>query len=489
MALTVTENSVRQINAALLSLEKKIGETNNEKAQDKQTVQMELKNVQYNFRAPLRQDGISVGLDTTGVWEGTARTATSAGNAITADSAETADKVKNALTINGKTYDGSSAINAGVQTVANGGTGKTTANDAANSFINSLSVGDAAPTDNDYFISQYVNGGTTSTSYHRRRFSKLWEYIKGKISSVLGLTATNYGGKASTAGTADNAYTAATARSADITRTLDAVDGDELQIGDGAKVHIVNTVHAKDAVSANITKTEDTVNGDTLKIGNGTAATITNAKHAATADKATKDSKGNNIVDTYATKTGLVKSVNEQLPDANGNVTITVDTITKSYLLDFVYPVGSIYMSVNNVSPQTFLGGTWARIQGRFLLGAGANTANTTNTYGSLAANAINRGVNEQGGEAAHELTIAEMPKHSHAQNILVDSNYSPYQNYPNSGSKPNEGGEGSVVKTYWANRGSGYSLTTAAMQATGSSSSHNNMPPYLVVYMWKRTA
>ena len=43
MALIVTDNSVRQINAALLSLEKKIGETNSEKAQDKQVVQMELK--------------------------------------------------------------------------------------------------------------------------------------------------------------------------------------------------------------------------------------------------------------------------------------------------------------------------------------------------------------------------------------------------------------------------------------------------------------
>ena len=126
-------------------------------------------------------------------------------------------KNPNALTINGKTYDGSSAVNAGVQTVANGGTGKTTAEAAANLFINSLTTGGTIPEDNDYFISQYVNGGTTTTTYRRRPVSTLWEYIKGKISSVLGLTATNYGGKASTAETADKTVN-------DITMTIPYVN-------------------------------------------------------------------------------------------------------------------------------------------------------------------------------------------------------------------------------------------------------------------------
>ena len=125
-------------------------------------------------------------------------------------------KNPNALTVNGKTYDGSSAVNAGVQTIANGGTGQTTANAAANSFINSLVTGSSVPVDNDYFISQYVGGGTTNTTYVRRPMSKLWEYIKGKISSVLGLTATDYSGKASTAGTADKTKN-------DITMTISRV--------------------------------------------------------------------------------------------------------------------------------------------------------------------------------------------------------------------------------------------------------------------------
>ena len=79
----------------------------------------------------------------------------------------------------------------------NGGTTKyVTAINAANDLMNALNVGSSTPADADYYISQYVNGGTTTKTYHRRPMSALWEYIKGKISSVLGLTATAYGGTA-----------------------------------------------------------------------------------------------------------------------------------------------------------------------------------------------------------------------------------------------------------------------------------------------------
>ena len=98
MALIVTDNSVRQINAALLSLEKRIGETNSEKAQDKQVVQMEIKNAQYNFMAPLHQSGNSVSINTSGTWEGNARSATNAEHAITADNVEHADTATSADT-------------------------------------------------------------------------------------------------------------------------------------------------------------------------------------------------------------------------------------------------------------------------------------------------------------------------------------------------------------------------------------------------------
>lgn len=79
-----------------------------------------------------------------------------------------------------------------------GGTGKTNNKDAANAFMNALDTGITTPVDADYYISQYVSGGTTTTTYHRRPMSALWAYIQSKISSVLGLTATTYNGDAAT---------------------------------------------------------------------------------------------------------------------------------------------------------------------------------------------------------------------------------------------------------------------------------------------------
>lgn len=88
-----------------------------------------------------------------------------------------------------------------------GGTGTNAASKSAltSTLINSLSEGNSTPKDSDYYVSQYAGGGATTTSYHRRPVSALWEYIKNKISSVLGLTSSSYSGKAATAGTADKA--------------------------------------------------------------------------------------------------------------------------------------------------------------------------------------------------------------------------------------------------------------------------------------------
>ena len=88
-----------------------------------------------------------------------------------------------------------------------GGTGTNAASKSAltSTLINSLSAETSTPKDADYYVSQYAGGGTTTTTYHRRPVSALWEYIKDKISSVLRLTASDYAGKAATAGTSDKA--------------------------------------------------------------------------------------------------------------------------------------------------------------------------------------------------------------------------------------------------------------------------------------------
>lgn len=72
----------------------------------------------------------------------------------------------------------------GTLPVANGGTGQTTANAAANAFINSLTTGSSTPTDADYYVTQYAGGGTTTTTYHRRPHSALWNWIKAKTATT-----------------------------------------------------------------------------------------------------------------------------------------------------------------------------------------------------------------------------------------------------------------------------------------------------------------
>ena len=131
-----------------------------------------------------------------------------------------------------------------------------------------------------------------------------------------------------------------------------------------------------------------------------------------------------------------------------------------SLILEAVYPVGSIYISVNSTSPATLFGGTWEAIQGKFLLGADGNTYKAGNT----------------GGEATHTLTVDEIPKHTH--NMYSGNSGAPDTWEPDGGSYLVD----SVTQdkhTWWASLGMNYA---------GGGAEHNNMPPYLAVYIWKRT-
>lgn len=118
---------------------------------------------------------------------------------------------------------------------------------------------------------------------------------------------------------------------------------------------------------------------------------------------------------------------------------------------DAAYPVGSIYMSVSSTSPQDLFGGTWERIQDKFLLAAGT-------TYAAGAT----------GGEAMHTLTINEIPSHTHMITFAGSAIQS-----------------GTNRRTPHAN----YDDDRMATLPTGGGEAHNNMPPYVAVYVWKRTA
>lgn len=142
-------------------------------------------------------------------------------------------------------------------------------------------------------------------------------------------------------------------------------------------------------------------------------------------------------------------------------------------ILDRFYPVGSIYITVNNHgSPASIFGGTWEQIKGRFLLGAGANDANTTTTYGNLSASAINRTtVGEMGGEVYHTLQTSEIPSHYH----YVGAGANDSTGYHAGGSKVGHIG-------IW--NATGYGRNS---DSTGGGGAHNNIPPYYVVYIYKR--
>ena len=138
-------------------------------------------------------------------------------------------------------------------------------------------------------------------------------------------------------------------------------------------------------------------------------------------------------------------------PVSVGNLRAVVEKLTggAGSIADLIYPVGAVYLSASSTDPATLFGGTWEPIRDRFLLCAG-----TAYAAGST------------GGEASHKLTVNEMPSHSHT--VLAD-------NVP---------GSSTGVQTLFS--GASGSFDTSW---TGGGAAHNNMPPYLAVYAWRRVA
>lgn len=159
------------------------------------------------------------------------------------------------------------------------------------------------------------------------------------------------------------------------------------------------------------------------------------------------------------------------------NITVSIDpsllaqNINTGDILQLVYPVGAVYISINNVDPANLFGfGTWEQIQDRFLLAAGTNyLAGST------------------GGEASVTLTTAQTPNvigdiTMHGGGISTNiSNVSGCfsANITNTNKYKNGGTEGTGAN----------SIGIIHFDNGGQNRAHNNMPPYLTVYMWQRTA
>lgn len=153
--------------------------------------------------------------------------------------------------------------------------------------------------------------------------------------------------------------------------------------------------------------------------------------------------------------------------DADGNLTVN-SIVAKGGLpnggmsgdiLDIVYPIGSIYLTLSANDPNAFFGGTWVQIaKGRTLVGVDTEQTEFEK-------------VNKTGGEKNHVLTADEMPRHSHTIFGRVDRHQGSGEIFR----EPTEEGEGVANHT--------------AVGNSGGSLAHNNLQPYLTCYIWNRTA
>lgn len=178
---------------------------------------------------------------------------------------------------------------------------------------------------------------------------------------------------------------------------------------------------------------------------------------------------------------------------------------TRQSLIDLIYPVGAIYMSVNSASPSTLFGGTWEQIQDTFLLAAGqtytagSNGGNASHTHGYAHTHTTPATTTD-----SHTLTETELPVISgsmswhgqehgtHVYNIsghvtgtIVNGMFqttgqtSGAYSYSNTGFKFGGGG----------GHTHGQKATTTNSQSTSTTDSSSSLPPYLAVYVWQRTA
>lgn len=142
-----------------------------------------------------------------------------------------------------------------------------------------------------------------------------------------------------------------------------------------------------------------------------------------------------------------------------------------STVVDLLYPVGTIYISVSSTNPGLTMGGTWVSFgAGKTLVGVDSGDADFNAS-------------NKTGGEKTHTLTVAEMPSHRHDTLPSYGSN--------NLTTNTNNHGKmmGAASSAGWATNAVNDDATYHPIKLTGGDTAHNNMQPYITTYFWKRVA
>ena len=150
--------------------------------------------------------------------------------------------------------------------------------------------------------------------------------------------------------------------------------------------------------------------------------------------------------------------INLEVADSNDlNLKLTGgDKGLRLHMLETIYPVGSIYINAGvATNPGTLLGfGTWTAFgTGRTIVGVDSSDTDFDT-------------VRETGGAKTHQLTISELPAHTH--NVSMST---------------------SDVDGDFLSEGNNTGISTFTTTSTGGDQAHNNLQPYITAYMWRRTA
>jgi len=185
-------------------------------------------------------------------------------------------------------------------------------------------------------------------------------------------------------------------------------------------------------------------------------ATLNSATISGTSTLTTVDINGG-AIDGTAIGANSASTVAATTVTASGNVNTTGGElqIDGANVLEKVYPVGSIYINAtSSTNPATLLGfGTWVAFgAGKVIVGLDSGDTDFDTAE-------------ETGGAKTHTLSISEIPSHTHSLST-----------------SDNPGGTGAIEVA------GGAPTSTQTTQATGGGGAHNNLQPYIVAYMWKRT-